>query len=73
MTEVQIWSIAVAALVAGVLIAAVALRRRRKRAHPHGHLVVDMTVPRAGSVAAEPRSDEVTKDRVTGGSDSKEI
>ena len=73
MTEVQIWSIAVTALVAGILIAAVALRRRQKRAHPHGHIVVDMTVPRTASVAAEDGSDMLTKGRATGGSDFKEI
>jgi hypothetical protein len=72
MTEVQIWSIAVAALVAAILVTAVALRRRRKRAHPHGHLEVDMTVPRTGSVTVEP-IEELTKDRATGGGDIKEL
>jgi hypothetical protein len=70
MTEVQIWSIAAAALVAALLIAVVAVRRHRKRAHPHGHIVVDMTVPRAGS-AADPLTHDAT-DRAVG-SDTKEI
>jgi hypothetical protein len=65
MTEVQIWSIIAGAVVAGVLITGVALRRRQKRAHPHGHLEVDMTVPKTSTVAAEHGSDEVTKDPVT--------
>lgn len=73
MTEVQIWSIVAGALVAAVLITAIALRRRQKRAHPHGHIVVDMTVPRANSVAAGQGSDEVTKDRASGGSDLKGV
>ena len=73
MTEVQIWSLAVAALVAAILIAAVALRRRRKRAHPHGHLVVEMTVPRTGSAGAEADPNAVTRDRAATDSDVKGV
>lgn len=73
MTEVQIWSIAVGALVAGILIAAIVLRRRQRRAHPHGHIVVDMTVPRTSSVASDHDPDGVTQDRASPGRDTKEI
>lgn len=70
MTEIQIWSIAAAALAAAILIVVVALRRHRKRAHPHGHIVVDMTVPRTGS-GPEPHS-AAAKDGATS-EDIKEI
>ena len=72
MTEVQIWSLAVAALTAAILVVAVARRRHRKRAHPHGHIMVDMTVPRSAAVEAEPVLNEVAKDRVSGGSDTNQ-
>ena len=72
MTEVQIWSLAVAALTAAILIAAVALRRHRKRAHPHGHIMVDMTVPRTAAGEAEPVLNEVAKDPGSGGSDTNQ-
>ena len=50
MTEVQLWSIAIAGLAAAVIVTVVAVRRHHKRTHPHGHLEVDMTVPRDRSV-----------------------
>jgi uncharacterized membrane-anchored protein YhcB (DUF1043 family) len=54
MTEVQLWSIAIAGLVAAVIVTVVAVRRHHKRTHPHGHLEVDMTVPRDRSVDTRP-------------------
>ena len=68
MTEVQIWSIVVAALATAILVGAVALRRRRKRAHPHGHIVVDMTVPKAEEAASE----DVANHSAAGGADIKQ-
>jgi cytochrome c-type biogenesis protein CcmH/NrfF len=50
MTEIQLWSIAVALLVAAVIVTVVAVRRHQKRTHPHGHIEVDMTVPRERSL-----------------------
>ncbi|HLL58316.1 MAG TPA: hypothetical protein VK391_00300 [Allosphingosinicella sp.] len=70
MTEVQLWSIAVAALVAAVIVTVVAVRRHQKRTHPHGHLDVDMTVPRDRSVHSDPAA--VDSDPFTRGSDTKE-
>jgi cytochrome c-type biogenesis protein CcmH/NrfF len=67
MTEIQLWSIAVALLVAAVIVTVVAVRRHQKRTHPHGHLDVDMTVPRERSV--EPVAAET--DPFTRGSGTK--
>jgi hypothetical protein len=70
MTEVQLWSIAVAALVAALIVTVVGVRRHQKRTHPHGHLDVDMTVPRDRSV--HPDQAAVDSDPFTRGTDSRE-
>ena len=71
MTEVQIWSLLVAALATAIFVTVIALRRRRKRAHPHGHIMVDMTVPKAK--ATEPPFEDIEKDAAAGGSDIKQV
>jgi hypothetical protein len=69
MTETQLWSIAIAALVAALIVTAVAVRRHHKRTHPHGHLEVDMTVPRDRSVHSEPVA--LDKDSLHSGGETK--
>ncbi len=47
MTEVQLWSIGIAALFTAVMVAVISIRRRKRRADDSGHIVVDMVVPKA--------------------------
>ena len=71
MTEVQIWSLLVAALATAVFVLVIVLRRRQKRAHPHGHIIVDMTVPKAEET--ERVSNDVSNDPAAGGADIKQV